>query len=165
MKIEINHIKPEDWEAVSKIYKLGIETGIATFETEIPAWSTWDKSHLKKCRFAAWLDNHLVGWAALSPVSSRCVYGGVAEVSVYVDIGYFGKGIGTQLLQRLVIESEKEGIWTLQSGIFRENKASIQLHKKAGFREIGYRESVGKKDGIWYDNVILEKRSKTIGID
>ena len=119
MNIIINHIKPEDWEAVSKVYKLGIETGIATFETEIPSWSTWYNSHLKKCRFAAWLDNHLVGWAALSPVSSRCVYGGVAEVSVYVDISNFGKGIGTQLLQRLIIESEKEGIWTLQSGIFR----------------------------------------------
>lgn len=165
MIIEILHIKPEDWEAVSKIYKLGVETGIATFETEIPSWLNWDKSHLKKCRFAAWSDNQLVGWAALSMVSERCVYGGVAEVSVYVDTNYLGNGIGTKLLQSLIIESESEGFWTLQSGIFRENEASIQMHKKLGFREIGYREKIGKKDGVWVDNVILERRSKTIGID
>ncbi len=165
MNIEILHIKPEDWEAVSKIYKLGVETGIATFETEIPSWSKWDKSHLKKCRFAAWLDNQLVGWAALSLVSDRCVYGGVAEVSVYVDTNYNGKGIGTKLLQSLIAESENEGLWTLQSGIFHENEISIQLHKKLGFREVGYREKIGKRDGVWYDNVILERRSKTIGID
>ncbi|MGB5463517.1 MAG: N-acetyltransferase family protein [Aureibaculum sp.] len=103
--------------------------------------------------------------AALSPVSGRCVYGGVAEVSVYVDINYNNKGIGTRLLQELIKHSEMNGIWTLQSGIFPENKASIQLHKKLGFREIGIREKIGKKDDVWYDNVILEKRSKKIGID
>ena len=114
---------------------------------------------------AAWLDNTLVGWAALSPVSDRCVYGGVAEVSVYVNTNYGGKGIGTLLLEGLVNKSENEGFWTLQAGIFRENIASIELHKKVGFREIGYREKVGKKNGIWYDNVILERRSKIVGID
>ena len=98
MKIEIRQIKQEDWEAVSRIYKLGIETGIATFETENPTWEKWNRSHLKKCRITAWLDDQLVGWGALSPVSDRCVYGGVAEVSVYVDDNYKGKGIGTQLL-------------------------------------------------------------------
>jgi len=165
LNFEILHIKSEDWEAVSKIYKLGLETGIATFETEIPSWSKWDKSHLKKCRLAAWLDNQIVGWAALSMVSDRCVYRGVAEVSVYVDTNYNGKGIGTKLLQSLIAESENEGFWTLQSGIFLENEASIQMHKKLGFREIGYREKIGKKDGFWVDNVILERRSKTIGID
>ena len=164
MDIEIKHIEAKDWNAIAKIYKLGIETGIATFETEIPIWSTWDNSHLKTCRFVAWLNNKITGWAALSPVSDRCVYGGVAEVSVYVDTKYNGKGIGTQLLERLISESEKEGIWTLQAGIFRENMASIRLHKKVGFREIGYREKVGKLNGIWYDNTILERRSKTIGI-
>ena len=165
MKIEIRQIKQEDWEAVSRIYKLGIETGIATFETEIPTWEKWNRSHLIKCRNTAWLDDQLVGWGALSPVSDRCVYRGIAEVSVYVDDNYKGKGIGTQLLQRLIDESEKEGLWTLQSGIFRENEASIRLHKKVGFREIGYREKVGKKDGIWYDNVLLERRSKKTGIN
>ena len=155
----------KDWENVSRIYRLGIDTGIATFEKEIPSWNTWDKAHLKSCRLIAEYDNKIVGWAALSPVSGRCVYGGVAEVSVYVDISYNKKGIGTRLLQQLIKQSEKNGIWTLQSGIFPENKASIQLHKKLGFREIGFREKIGKKDGVWYDNVILEKRSKTIGID
>ena len=165
MKIEIRHIKPQDWQAVSNIYKLGIETGIATFETQVPSWEKWDLTHLKSCRLAAWLDDTLVGWAALSPVSDRCVYGGVAEVSVYVDTSHNGKGIGTLLLKSLITKSENEGIWTLQAGIFRENIASIELHKKVGFREIGYREKVGKKNGIWYDNAILERRSKTVGID
>ena len=164
MDIEIKHIKAKDWEAIAKIYKRGIETGIATFETEIPAWSTWDSSHFKTCRFVAWLNNTIIGWAALSPVSDRCVYGGVAEVSVYVDTKYNGEGIGTQLLKHLIAESENEKIWTLQSGIFRENQASIKLHKKLGFREIGFREKIGKRNGIWYDNIILERRSKTIGI-
>lgn len=165
MKIEIKHIKAEDWQAVANIYKLGIETGIATFEMEVPTWEKWDQTHLQICRLAAWLDNTLIGWAALSPVSDRCVYGGVAEVSVYVDTNHNGKGIGTLLLEELITKSEHEGIWTLQAGIFRENIASIELHKKVGFREIGFREKVGKKNGKWYDNAILERRSKTVGID
>lgn len=165
MNIEIKHIKPQDWQTVANIYKLGIETGMATFETEIPTWEEWDQSHLESCRFAAWLDNKLVGWAALSPVSDRCVYGGIAEVSVYVDTNHNGKGIGTQLLKSLITTSENEGLWTLQAGIFRENIASIELHKKVGFREIGYRKKVGKKNGTWYDNIILERRSKIVGID
>jgi len=155
----------KDWEYVSRIYRLGINTGIATFEKEIPSWNTWDTAHLKSCRLIAEYDNKIVGWAALSPVSDRCVYGGVAEVSVYVDISYNNKGIGTRLLQELIIQSKTNGIWSLQSGIFPENKASIHLHKKLGFREVGFREKIGKKDGVWHDNVILEKRSKTIGID
>jgi phosphinothricin acetyltransferase len=155
----------KDWGNVSRIYRLGIDTGIATFEKVIPSWNMWDKAHLKSCRLIAENDNKIVGWAALSPVSGRCVYGGVAEVSVYIDISYNNKGIGTRLLQELIKHSEMNSIWTLQSGIFPENKASIQLHKKLGFREIGFREKIGKKDGVWYDNVILEKRSKKIGID
>ncbi len=165
LELVIRNMEIKDWENVSRIYRLGIDTGIATFEKEIPSWNTWDTAHLKSCRLIAENDHKIVGWAALSPVSGRCVYGGVAEVSVYVDISYNNKGIGTRLLQELIKESEKNGIWTLQSGIFPENKASIQLHKKLGFREIGFREKIGKKDGVWYDNVILEKRSKTIGID
>ncbi len=165
MKLEIKHINPQDWDAVARIYKLGIETGIATFETQIPSWKQWDQSHMQSCRIAAWLNTDIIGWAALSPVSDRCVYGGVAEVSVYVDPSHGKKGIGTQLLERIVTESEKEGVWTLQAGIFRENEGSIQLHKKVGFREIGYREKIGRQKGIWYDNIILERRSKTIGIN
>lgn len=165
MELVIRNMEIKDWENVSRIYRLGIDTGIATFEKEIPSWNTWDTAHLRSCRLIAEKDQKIVGWAALSPVSGRCVYGGVAEVSVYVDINYNNNGIGTRLLQELIKESEKNGIWTLQSGIFPENKASIQLHKKLGFREIGFREKIGKKDGVWYDNVIFEKRSKTIGID
>ncbi len=166
MKIEIRNIEIEDWSVIARIYQLGITTGIATFETEIPSWSTWNDAHLQSCRFVALLENRIVGWAALSPVSSRCVYGGVAEVSVYIDSNYNGKGIGTKLLLELINRSEKEGFWTLQSGIFPENKASIQLHKKLGFREIGYREKIGRiNDGVWRDNIILERRSKIVGID
>jgi len=166
LKIEIKHIEIKDWEEVARIYHLGIATGNATFETETPSWSIWNDAHLQACRFLALLENKIVGWAALSWVSSRCVYGGVAEVSVYVDTNYNGKGIGTKLLQEIINQSEKEGFWTLQSGIFPENKASIQLHKKLGFREIGFREKIGKmKNGIWRDNIILERRSNTVGIN
>lgn len=166
MKIEIKHIQPSDWQLIAAIYKLGIETGYATFETKIPSWKQWNETHIKTCRLAAWLENKIVGWAALSPVSNRWVYRGVAEVSVYVDTHYSGKGVGTMLLQKLIRESEKAGFWTLQSGVFPENKASIKLHKKLGFREIGYREKIGKlKNGTWLDNIILERRSKIIGLD
>ena len=146
MNIEIKHIKPQDWPAIANIYKSGIKTGIATFETETPSWEKWDQSHLNSCRLGAWIDNKLVGWAALSPVSDRCVYGGVAEVSVYVDSNVGGKGIGTQLLENLITASETEGFWTLQAGIFRENEVSIKLHKKVGFREIGYREKSNSRN-------------------
>lgn len=165
MSVEIKHINPEDWPSIAKIYKQGIDTGIATFETEVPSQEHWDYAHINACRLAAWIENHLVGWAALSPVSGRCVYGGVAEVSVYVDTERQGMGIGSKLLEHLITESEQEGFWTLQSGIFPQNMASINLHKKLGFRTIGYRQKVGKLKGIWYDNVLMERRSKIIGID
>jgi len=165
LKLKIKHINTEDWPAIANIYNQGIDTGVATFETEVPTWKQWDASHIKSCRLAAWIDNQLIGWAALSAVSSRCVYGGVAEVSVYVDTDSNGKGIGSILLKNLINESEKEGLWTLQSGIFPQNIASIKLHEKLGFRKIGYREKVGKLHGIWYDNILMERRSKIIGID
>lgn len=165
MELELRHINPTNWKDIASIYKLGIDTDMATFETEIPSWDTWDLSHIQSCRIAAWLDTKMLGWAALSAVSDRCVYGGVAEVSVYVDTNHDRKGIGTQLMEAIIVESEKEGIWTLQAGIFRNNEASIRLHKKVGFREIGYREKIGQRNGIWYDNVILERRSKIIGIN
>ena len=160
----IRKMLPTDWDAVAKIYKEGIATGFATFETEVPQWENWDRAHTQHCRFVMTKSNEILGWAALSPVSSRCVYGGVAEVSVYVAGNARGKGVGKQLLFSLISESEKQGIWTLQAGIFPENSASIELHKKMGFRLIGVRERIGKLGDTWQDNIILERRSKKIGI-
>lgn len=163
--ITIKLMNAKDWSAVSEIYKAGIATGFATFETEVPSYMDWDKAHLQACRFVALEKNRVVGWAALSPVSSRCVYGGVAEVSVYIAKNSRGLGVGKLLMKHLIQESEKEGLWTLQSGIFPENKASIALHEKVGFRYIGKREKVGKTgEGIWKDNLLFERRSSNVGI-
>lgn len=162
--IQIRPMQPNDWSSVSKIYAEGIATGFATFETDIPTYDSWDSAHMKSCRLVAVLGNKILGWAALSPVSSRCVYGGVGEVSVYVGNENRGMGVGKLLMEALIKESEKEGLWTLQSGIFPENKGSIELHKKVGFRYIGKREKVGKLDGEWKDNVLFERRSKVVGI-
>ncbi len=156
---------PEDWPAVSRIYKEGIATGFATFEKEIPAYENWDKAHIKQCRLIACEANFITGWAALSPVSSRCVYGGVGEVSVYVSKDHRGKGIGKSLLRSLIDASEKAGYWTIQAGIFPENKASAKIHEQCGFRLIGRRERVGNLDGVWKDNFIFERRSTSVGID
>ena len=152
----------KDWIAVSQIYKEGIATGIATFETQVPTWSDWNALHIKTCRIKAVSNNILIGWAALSPVSKREVYKGVAEISIYISAKYRNSGIGKVLLTQLINESEKAGFWTLQAGIFSHNKASIALHKSLGFREIGYREKIAKLNNIWYDNTILERRSTTI---
>ncbi len=163
-EVQINQMQRTDWDSVSKIYKEGIKTGLATFEKEIPTWEKWDKNHLKTCRLIAILDNKILGWAALSAVSSRYVYGGVAEVSVYVTKKEWGNNIGKKLMLALIKESEKEGLWTLQSGIFSNNITSIELHKNVGFRVIGYCEKIGRLDDEWKDNVLLERRSKIIGI-
>lgn len=162
--IQIRPMEPVDWPSVSQIYAEGIATGFATFEQDIPSYDSWDAAHMKVCRLVASRENEILGWAALSPVSSRCVYGGVGEVSVYVGKNSWGKGVGKFLMKALIAESEKEGLWTLQSGIFPENKGSIELHKKTGFRYIGKRERVGKLDGVWKDNLLFERRSKIIGI-
>lgn len=156
---------PQHWEAIKTIYEEGIATGNATFQTAAPSWQEWDNTHVKTCRIIATENNEVLGWAALTPVSSRCVYSGVAEVSVYVAANARGKNIGSLLLQALINESEQNGIWTLQSGIFPENKASISMHEKNGFRIIGYRERIGKMGNIWRDNISLERRSNKIGID
>ncbi len=156
---------PQHWEAVKTIYEEGIATGNATFQTAAPSWQEWDNAHVKTCRLIATENNEVLGWAALTAVSSRCVYAGVAEVSVYVAANARGKNIGSQLLQALINESEQNGIWTLQSGIFPENKASISMHEKNGFRIIGYRERIGKMGNVWRDNISLERRSNKIGID
>ena len=153
-----------DWPSVAEIYKQGIETGNATFETEIPAWEKWNAGHLPGCRIVATIDDSVIAWAALSPVSGRCVYAGVAEVSVYVADKFQGLKIGTKLLERIISESERGGIWTLQAGIFPENKASIKMHENLGFRIVGFRELIGKMEGIWRDTLLLERRSKVVGL-
>ena len=162
--ITTRNMTPSDWGAVSTIYAEGIATGLATFETSLPAYDCWNSAHMQSCRFVAIQNNTIVGWAALSPVSSRCIYGGIAEVSVYIAENSRGMGIGKLLMIQLITESETEGLWTLQSGIFPENKGSIELHKKMGFRYIGKRERVGKLNGVWMDNVLFERRSKTVGV-
>ncbi|GAA5224880.1 GNAT family N-acetyltransferase [Membranihabitans marinus] len=162
MKIEL--LQEEHYSAVAEIYAQGIATGIATFETECPSWESWNNAHLAFGRLGLWEDRQLMGWAALSPVSDRCVYNGVAEVSVYVGTQFRGKGIGKILLQELIANSEMHNIWTLQSAIMQPNTASIQLHLKCGFREIGYRERVGHLNGKWFDNVLMERRSSVVGI-
>ncbi len=162
--MEIRQIAFEDFEQLVLIYKQGIDTGIATFQTDIPVWDYWNSNHLAFGRVGVFNNNLLIGWAALTKVSNRCVYEGVAEVSVYVHNDYKSKGIGKLLLMELIKVSEANIIWTLQSSIFSENLPSINLHLKCGFRIIGTREKIAIKDGIWKDNIILEKRSKTIGI-
>ena len=154
----------DDWKNVSEIYRQGIETGNATFQQEIPTYTDWDNGHLKNCRIVAIKDNEVAGWAALTPVSGRCVYAGVAEVSVYVADKNRGHKIGHKLLEKLIIESENEKLWTLQAGIFPENIASLKIHEALGFRKIGHRERIGQMNGIWRDIILLERRSKLIGI-
>ncbi len=162
--MEIKNFTEQDYFQVAEIYKQGIETGIATFQNDIPDWESWDKSHLSNCRIAIFEGSEMAGWSAITPVSSRCVYAGVGEVSIYIATNFRGKGVGEILLNYLIKESEKEGLWTLQSGIFAENIGSIKLHKKCGFRQIGYREKIAQKNGVWKDNVIMERRSTIIGI-
>jgi len=162
----IRAMTSEDWAAVRSIYEEGIATENATFETETPDWDTWNTGHLKECRLVGLDDTGKVaGWAALTPVSSRCVYAGVAEVSVYVAQSARGQGYGRMLLQRLVKDSEASGIWTLQSGILAENEASIRLHLTCGFRLVGKRERLGKLNKQWRDVVLMERRSKKVGVE
>jgi L-amino acid N-acyltransferase YncA len=162
--ISIEAMAEGDWPAVRSIYAEGIGTGSATFEKSPPEWASWNASHLRACRFVARSAGGVLGWAALSPVSSRCVYSGVAEVSVYVGRQSRGQGIGTKLLASLVEDSEREGIWTLQAGIFPENVASVELHKRHGFRIVGTREKLGAMDGRWRDVLLMERRSTVAGV-
>jgi L-amino acid N-acyltransferase YncA len=151
-----------DWTTVRSIYEEGIATDQATFETQAPTWEQWDIAHHKFARIVLVVDNEIKGWAALSRVSARQVYAGVAEVSVYVSLSSRGRGYGRQLLEGLVNESEQNGIWTLQAGIFPENIASIQLHQRCGFREVGRRERIAQLHGTWRDTVLLERRSRLV---
>ncbi|HEX8118939.1 MAG TPA: GNAT family N-acetyltransferase [Pyrinomonadaceae bacterium] len=166
MEIALEKMLPAHWPGVRAVYEEGLATGDATFETEAPVWERWDASHLRACRLVALAEGgRVAGWAALSPVSARKVYAGVAEVSVYVGEKFRGLGVGRALLEALVRESESEGIWTLQAGIFSENAASVSLHESCGFRTVGRRERVGKLKGRWRDTVLLERRSQTVGVD
>jgi len=170
MDFVIDNMSPSDWERVCRVYAEGIATGHATFETKAPAWEEWDAGHLRKPRLVARADDCVAGWAALSPVSGRCVYAGVAEVSLYVGAAYRGQGVGSALLAALIGASEKGGIWTLQGGIFPENAASLALVKKQGFREVGRREQLGKmtygeRAGTWRDVILVERRSSVTGIE
>lgn len=161
---EIKAMRSEDWPAVQNIYSEGIATGNATFETETPPWEKWDQGHLQDCRLVAVNSEGILGWAALSPVSTRRVYSGVAEVSVYVAATARGQGVGTLLLQSLVEQSEACGVWTLQAGIFPENVPSVALHKSCGFREVGLRQKLGQRSGVWRDVLLLERRSSRVGV-
>jgi phosphinothricin acetyltransferase len=163
MEYKITPMKPEDWPAVREIYREGIATGHATFETDLPAWEKWDAAHRKDCRLLARNAEQIFDWAALSPVSARRVYTGVAEVSVYVAASARGIGVGKRLLQALIEESERNEIWTLQAGIFPENIASVALHKSCGFREVGVRRRIGKLNDVWRDVLLLERRSSIVG--
>jgi L-amino acid N-acyltransferase YncA len=159
----VRELEPDDWPAVRAIYEEGIRSGNATFETDAPSWEAWDSGHTE-LRLVAERDGAVVGWAALSPTSSRCCYRGVAEVSVYVAEAARGVGVGRALLERLVERSEDEGYWTLSAGVFPENEASLRLHQACGFRHLGTHNGLGELGGVWRDVAILERRSTLVGV-
>jgi phosphinothricin acetyltransferase len=163
MQATLRPLQASDWEDLQRIYLEGIATGNATFQTEAPSWEEWDRNHLAHCRLVAEAAGRPFGWAVLAAISSRAVYRGVAEVSVYVGEEARGQGIGQLLLRELVIESERLGFWTLQAGIFAENLCSLRLHSSAGFREVGRRERMDQLGGKWRDVVLLERRSLLVG--
>jgi phosphinothricin acetyltransferase len=168
MNCIIDDMRATDWEVVRFIYEQGIAKGNATFESAAPDWEPWDASHLPDCRLVARLDDAVVGWVALSPVSGRCVYRGVAEVSLYVAAEHRGQGIGSALLRAVIEKSEEAGIWTLQARMFPENEGSLRLCRRHGFREVGRRERLGKMTygpfaGRWRDVVLMERRSTVVG--
>jgi len=162
MEYVIDQMSASDWEQVRAIYLEGIRSGDSTFETEAPAWEQWDDAHLQVARLAARDGERVLGWAALSPVSKRRVYRGVAELTVYVSETARGRGLGRALLEALIAESERNGIWTLQASIFPENVASVALHRRCGFREVGRRERIGMMNGRWRDTLLFERRSQSM---
>lgn len=163
MGVRIEALQPSDWPRVVAIYEEGIASGLATFETTCPSWQEWDAAHLGACRLVARSAGEVVGWGALSRVSHRQCYAGVAEVSVYVSAVARGRGIGRGLLQALIEAAEAEGIWTLQGATVAENAASLRLQEACGFRVIGRRERIGKLNGEWRDTILTERRSTTVG--
>lgn len=164
--ITIRSMRETDWPSVADIYQQGISTNLATFQRDCPTYEEWDRAHLKTCRLVILKDEGVVGWATLAAVSSRCVYAGVAEVSIYLHNDYHGHGLGAQLLNALIAASEREGFWTLQSGIMQNNTASIRLHEKCGFRLVGYRERIARDHlGAWRNTVLMERRSSKEGTE
>lgn len=161
--IAVVPLLPEHWAAVEAIHAQGIATGHATFETRTRSWDEWDTAHRPDCRFVAVRDGAVIGWAALGPVSTRDAYRGVAELSVYVDAECRGRGVGSLLLTALVAAAEAAGIWTLQAAVFPENEATLRLHAKHGFREVGRRERIARLHGRWRDTLLLERRSGIVG--
>jgi phosphinothricin acetyltransferase len=162
-RVDIRDLRPEHWPEVASIFQTGIDTGHATFETAPPSWEQWDRAHLPGLRLVATDDGRVLGWAALSRVSTRPCYAGVAEVSVYVAPESSRHGVGRALLEALIARSEDAGIWTVQAGIFPENTASLALHEKCGFRVVGTRERIGELHGVWRDVVLMEWRSRRVG--
>jgi L-amino acid N-acyltransferase YncA len=160
--VEVRDLRPGDWPEVARIYEEGIKTGNATFETEVPPWEAWDVAHLPEHRFVAESDGKVVGWVALAPVSGRCCYAGVAEISAYVGDEARGQGVGTQLLAAAIESSERKGLWTLQTGVFPENAPSLGLLRRFGFRVVGTQERIGRLHGVWRDVVLLERRSEVV---
>jgi L-amino acid N-acyltransferase YncA len=160
----IRPLVPSDWTSVRDIYREGLATGNANFSSAVPDWEEWDNSHVKSCRLVAIENDLVLGWASLTAISDRCVYAGVAEVSIYVAKKSRGKGIGKELLKALIDQSEKNNFWTLESRIFPENQASINIHEEYGFRIVGSRERIGQMNGVWRDILLLERRSVEIGI-
>ncbi len=160
----IRKLRNTDSEAVLKIYQQGLDTGEASFEIEVPDWEAWQKKYLRHSRLVLEQDGKVRAWAALAPVSGRDCYRGVAEVSIYVATESAGQGIGSKLMARLVEESESNGIWSLYSSIFPENQATLKLHLKHGFREVGIRECIAQRDGRWRNTLIMERRSKKVGV-
>ncbi|MCI0599432.1 MAG: N-acetyltransferase family protein [Beijerinckiaceae bacterium] len=165
MSFHIEPMVPADWEDVRRIYLEGLATDQASFETEAPRWEDWNDSRLPHSRLVARVDGRVVGWAALSPVSKRPCYSGVAEASIYVAADRRGQGVGKMLLQKLIEESECNGIWTLYGATFAENEASLKLQLACGFRIVGCRERIAQHKGVWRDTVITERRSKTVGAE
>jgi L-amino acid N-acyltransferase YncA len=159
---ELRELRPGDWSAVAAIYWDGIRSGLASFETAVPSWEAWDAAHLPAPRLVATVLDDVVGWAALAPVSSRRCYRGVAENSVYVGRDWQGRGVGRLLLDALVRRAERAGIWTIQTSVFPENRASLALHLRCGFRIVGARERIAKRDGLWRDTLFLERRSALV---
>jgi L-amino acid N-acyltransferase YncA len=163
-EIVIAPLQAGDYDAVRAIYLEGIATGNATFEKSAPEWDKWDRDHLPSCRLVARSQGETLGWAALSPVSDRCVYAGVAEASAYVAARARGQGVGLKLLSALIEASERQGLWTLQAGVFPENTVSLALCRRAGFRIVGTRERLGSMHGLWRDVLLLERRSPAVGL-
>ena len=162
--MQIRHFESQDYPAVQAIYQEGIASGHATFQTTVKSWEEFDQDMHSHSRLVAVSQDVILGWAAISPISTRAVYSGIAEVSIYVAYQAHGKGIGKKLMAELIRESEKHNIWTLQSSIFPENIGSLKLHESSGFRIIGKREKIGQMNGLWRDTILMERRSQLVGV-